>query len=283
MGKVLNKPFLKWAGGKSQIAGMIAAHAPRTAFRLVEPFVGSASFALNVNGASGHLLADVNPDLIGLYRSLIAGGNDFVGECRSLFVPGNNTREAYDRLRDEFNSSSDERRRACLFVYLNRHCFNGLMRYNSSGMFNTPFGRYRSPSLPENSMRRFLIILGNARFVLSDFRPVMSMAGAGDFVYCDPPYVPVGDTGFTAYSKGGFSLDDHRDLAGLCREASGRGATVVVSNHDAPWIRDLYVGASIRELKVKRTIGGKDVPRVAADELLAVYSGTGQTEDIFGD
>ena len=283
MSHILHKPFLKWAGGKSQIAYAISAHMPPSCSRLVEPFVGSASVALNVVGASSHLLSDVNHDLISVYQALVLDGMGFIDECRSLFTPENNTEDAYMRLRREFNSSADEYRKACLFVYLNRHCFNGLMRYNASGVFNTPFGRYRSPVVPEESMRRFLIVLGKAQFMESDFRPVVSLSGKGDFVYADPPYVPVGKTGFTTYAKGGFSINDHYDLARLCEEAAARGAVVVVSNHDNDATRKIYSNASaIHTLMVKRTISGTGDSRNAAAELLAVYGGQSNDNSIFG-
>ena len=221
---------------------------PQWCSRLVEPFVGSASVALNVP-ASKYLLADVNRDLISVYQNLVEHGTSFIRACQVLFCPENNTEEAYVRMRKEFNTTVDAHRKACLFVYLNRHCFNGLMRYNATGGFNTPFGRYRDPRVPTSDMQKFLSRLSQAEFVVSDFRPIMEQTGSGDFVYCDPPYVPLNETGFTAYAKGGFSPKDHADLVAQCLEAAKRGAVVVVSNHDNQETRELYLISLYKCLK----------------------------------
>lgn len=266
-----NKSFLKWAGGKSQMAKTIYELKPQSCSRLVEPFVGSASVALNVP-ASKYLLADVNRDLISVYQNLVEHGTPFIRDCQELFCQENNTEEAYIRMRKEFNTTSDVPRKACLFVYLNRHCFNGLMRYNAKGGFNTPFGRYSNPRVSTLDMRRFLSQLNQAEFVVSDFRPIMEQAGCGDFVYCDPPYVPLNETGFTAYAKGGFPTQDHADLVVQCLEAAKRGAVVAVSNHDNKETRALYKFADrIVSLQVKRTIGANGESRSAASELIAIY------------
>lgn len=268
-----NRSFLKWAGGKSQIAHIIESCKPQDCDRLIEPFIGSASVSLNVN-ASRYLLADVNQDLISVYQSLVTHGMSFVMDCQTMFCPENNTEEAYARLRSEFNTTTEAYRKACLFVYLNRHCFNGLMRYNSSGGFNTPFGRYANPRVPTNDMRRFLAILGKAEFVISDFRPIISQAGEGDFVYCDPPYVPLNAGGFTAYAKDGFSATDQSDLVIQCVQAVKRGAVAAISNHDTPESRKLYCAANrIITLQVKRTISASSGSRNAASELIAIYGG----------
>ena len=133
----LVRPFLKWAGNKYRIVERVKACLP-TGKRLIEPFVGSGAVFLNT-GYPRYLLADSNKDLIDLYQHLKKDGPTFIEECRRLFRRANNTAEAYYRLRAEFNACTDTRRRAVLFVYLNRHGYNGLCRYNASG--RTPFPR----------------------------------------------------------------------------------------------------------------------------------------------
>ncbi len=266
------RPFLKWAGGKTKLVAAIRTVAPATAERFVEPFVGSGAAALNL-GYARNLLADSNRDLIDLYGFLLQEGEAFIADCGALFVPEHNVPAAYYRLRAEFNTTTDRRRRACLFVYLNRHGYNGLCRYNSRGGFNVPFGRYTRPRLPQTAMRGFRAVLQTCTLSHADFRELIGQTGAGDFVYCDPPYVAASATAnFTAYARLGFGATDQIDLAACCRAAAQRGACVVISNHDTPETRALYHDADeTHELLVRRRISCQAQTRGHARELLVVY------------
>jgi DNA adenine methylase len=245
---------------------------PGTATRLIEPFLGSAAVALNL-GFEHNLLADSNRDVVSVYRSLAAAPEHFVTECRHLFTPANNTPDAYYRLREEFNESTDVFRRACLFVYLNRHGYNGLCRYNRKGRFNVPFGKYEAPYFPSAEFAHMADLLGRADLRCADFRTVLAEAGPNDFVYCDPPYSPIsGTANFTSYATGGFTHADQLALVDACKAAAARGATVVISNHDTPITRQLYAGARIRELQVSRLISCDGKSRNKASELLVLYS-----------
>jgi DNA adenine methylase len=268
----VQRPFLKWAGAKTRLVPAIRELAPRPVRRVIEPFVGSGAVALNL-GAKENLLADANRDLIDVYRALKRGGERFIGECAELFTPANNAAEAFYALREEFNTTPDRRRKAALFVYLNRHGYNGLCRYNASGGFNVPFGRYTGPRLPREAMRTFRRLLERCRLECADFGTVIARAGEGDLVYCDPPYVPASATAnFTAYAKTGFGPEEQRRLAAACRAAQARGAWVVVSNHDTPETRTLYAGATAqRELLVARQISCDGKNRTKARELLVAY------------
>ena len=266
------RSFLKWAGAKTRLVPAIRELAPPEPYRLIEPFVGSAVVALNLC-CSKNLLADANRDLIDVYRELKGTREDFIDECDKLFAPKNNQPSAFYALRDEFNATLDRRRKACLFVYLNRHGYNGLCRYNASGGFNVPFGRYVRPRLPRAAMEAFHALLQNCTLRCADFRAVLAEAGEGDFVYCDPPYVPASATAnFTDYARGGFGAQDQADLAEHCRRAAQRGACVMVSNHDTAETRELYRGADeIRELSVRRRISCNAAKRTNARELIVVF------------
>ena len=267
------RPILKWAGAKTRLVPHIRALVPVGPNRLVEPFVGSGAVALNL-GFSKNLLADANPDVIAVYDLLAARPARFVRDCEELFTPQHNTREAFSRLREEFNASRDCARRACIFVYLNRHGYNGLCRYNKNGGFNVPFGRYTKPRFPVQEFAAFREFLKRADLRCADFRAILAEAGRGDFVYCDPPYSPMSDTAnFTGYARGGFSHQDQLDLVRACQDAAARGAFVVVSNHDTPATRKLYAGANrLVELQVSRLISCDGANRNKAAELLVVYS-----------
>lgn len=265
------RPFLKWAGNKYRVLKHILPVLP-AGERFIEPFAGAGAVFLNTRYPQS-LLADVNPDLIGLYKSLQHGGNDFIEYCRPLFTPQNNKERAYYALREEFNAVEAGERRSALFLYLNRHGYNGLCRYNASGGYNVPFGRYVKPYFPEKEMRLFHIKAAHSAFMVADFRVVMEGAGPGDVVYCDPPYVPLSKTAnFTSYAASAFGLPEQEMLASLARKAARNGATVILSNHDTPFIRDLYVGAMLITFEVQRNISRDGNKRKKAKELVAVFT-----------
>lgn len=137
------RAFLKWAGGKYPLLDEIKKHLPQGDC-LIEPFVGAGSVFLNTD-YSRYILADINSDLISLYNIVKTQTDDYVRQAREYFTPEMNQADVYYHLRDEFNQSQDPFRRALLFLYLNRHGYNGLCRYNLRGEFNVPFGRYRKP------------------------------------------------------------------------------------------------------------------------------------------
>lgn len=266
------RPFLKWAGAKTKLVAAIRAAAAFEPQRVIEPFVGSGAVALNL-GCSRNVLADANPDLIGVYAALQEDGESFIRACEALFSPETNRASVYYALREEFNATSDTRRKACLFVYLNRHGYNGLCRYNGRGGFNVPFGRYVQPRLPRTAMESFAALLQKCTLRCDDFRTVLADAGEADLVYCDPPYVPASATAnFTAYARGGFGSRDQIELAEHCRQAAQRGAWVIISNHDTAETRELYRGAhECRALSVARRISCVAAGRSPARELLVVY------------
>lgn len=273
----LNRPFLKWAGNKFRILERILELLP-TGERLVEPFAGSGALFLN-SDFPRFLLADNNKDLVDLYTILKNEGKSFVTACRRLFVAENNLPDRYYLLRDEFNGSVDPLRRATLFVYLNRHGYNGLCRYNSSGGFNVPFGRYRRPYFPEKEMMLFHEKAQRAEFRHDDFIKVMAGTRPGDVLYCDPPYVPLSaSANFTSYSAGGFGLEQQRSLAEAASRLAGRGIPVLISNHSTDFTRQSYRGATIREFPVSRSISCNAECRGEAPELLALFASQGSAE-----
>lgn len=264
------KPFLKWAGNKYAILDRIRAKLP-SGKRLIEPFVGSGALFLNTD-YKNNLLADSNDDLIVLYLTLQKEGQEFIDYCRTFFEPEQNEESRYYDWRRIFNSTKEPRLKAALFLYLNRHGYNGLCRYNSKGLFNTPFGRYKKPYFPEKEMLYFFEKARNAVFICSDFSRTMEMARSGDVIYCDPPYVPLSPTAnFTSYSTGGFGEEHQLELARMAELISSKGIPVLISNHDTPFIRKTYVVASKSYFLVQRHISCRGSARNKAEEVLALY------------
>ena len=205
-----HRAFLKWAGGKYSLVDAIDARLPKSS-KLIEPFVGAGSVFLNTDFSS-YLLNDINPDLIGLYNLLKQAPQDVIREAKGLFIPENNDAERYYALREEFNACrNDPLRRSVLFLYLNRHGYNGLCRYNRSGGYNVPFGRYKAPYFPERELNIFADKAAIATFTCLPYQKVFARARRNHTIYCDPPYAPISDTAkFTEYAMGGFSMQDQK-------------------------------------------------------------------------
>jgi len=264
------KPFLKWAGSKYRYLDTILASLP-AATRLIEPFTGSGAIFINSN-YKNYLLAEQNNDLITLFHCLQSEGLQFIDYCEQLFSNYNNCAERYYQFREEFNQCQPSRQRAALFLYLNRHGYNGLCRYNQSGIYNVPFGRYRKPYFPRNEMTFFHEKCQKTIFLHSDFRQTFTLAKAGDIIYCDPPYVPLSaSANFSSYTDKVFGETDQIELAQLAMLSANQGISVIISNHDTPFTRLHYQEANIISFPVKRFISCQATRRHSAQELLAVF------------
>jgi DNA adenine methylase len=265
------RPFLKWAGGKGKVLDQIFAALP-PGERLIEPFVGAGVVFLNAGFAS-NVLADSNPHLVATLANVQSRVDEVMTELESLFTPSNHCEPAYYTLRDEFNADpAPTPRHAALFIYLNRHCFNGLCRFNRSGGFNVPFGRYSNVSMPGEELLHFHAAARSATFTYAGFQETMAVAVPGDVIYADPPYVPLSNAaGFTSYDGKVFGEQEQRDLAEAAREAAAQGVPVVISNHDTPFTRKLYAGAALRFFSVGRTISCNGEKRGKAPELIAIF------------
>jgi len=271
--KKKQRAFLKWAGGKNSLSDVINKMLPKGE-RLIEPFVGAGSIFLN-SDYDNYLLNDINQDLINLYQILQQKPDQFIEEARQFFTPENNDAEVYYQFRKEFNESEDKYFRSLMFLYMNRHGYNGLCRYNKSGGFNVPFGKYKKPYFPEQELNFFAEKSQKATFVCESYRQTFTRVKSADVVYCDPPYVPLSKTAsFTSYAGNGFGLDEQADLANAAEEVTTdvENTSVLISNHDTIWTRKIYEHANkIKKIKVARTISQKGSNRKKVGELLALY------------
>ena len=265
------RAFLKWAGGTYSIVDQINRHLP-PAKKLIEPFVGAGSVFLNTN-YSRYILNDINADLINLYQRLQHRPDELIRDAASLFTERNNSETYYYALREEFNTTADLHRKAMLFLYLNRHGYNGLCRYSLNGKFNVPFGRYKKPYFPQQEMWIFAEKSERAIFTCLPFERIFGRARSGSVIYCDPPYMPLSKTAsFTSYSAQAFDESAQRKLALLAKKAAyQRGIPVVVSNHDLPCVRELYEGARMHRLAVKRSISQNIAMRQPVHEIIAGF------------
>lgn len=266
-----NRAFLKWAGGKYPLLEEIKHQLPQGDC-LIEPFVGAGSVFLNTN-YNHYILADINSDLIGLYNTVKHRTDEYVSEARHYFAARTNTPETYYQLRTEFNQSNDVFHRSLLFLYLNRHGYNGLCRYNLSGEFNVPFGRYKRPYFPETELYHFASRAQNALFYCESYEASMARATPGAVVYCDPPYAPLSTTAnFTAYHTNSFDMKQQLHLAQLAETLRHQQVPVLISNHDTLLTREWYSEATtLKRILVRRSISRNGGTRKKVDELLALY------------
>jgi len=265
------RPFLKWAGGKYSLLPELDRLIP-AGQRLIEPFVGGGSVFMNSDKHASFLLADVNQDLINLYQMLDVDHIRVLSHAQELFKRAANE-DAYMELRAEFNGQRlGAPERAAAFLYLNRHCFNGLVRYNRNNQFNVGWGKYSAPYFPVAEVKAFKARSHKCVFMTADYRRTLSLAGDGDVVYCDPPYEPMpGHDGFTGYAAGGFSWADQIYLAECCVAAHQRGAKVLISNSTAPNVMDLYrqQGFTLHHVNARRAISSKSSTREIASDIIA--------------
>jgi DNA adenine methylase len=265
------KPFIKWAGGKSQLLPALSIHFPprEKIVRYFEPFLGGAAVFFHL-GHARSFLSDSNRDLVELYQVVRQDVEDLIEALRHHI----NEREYFYNIRSQDPATLTPVQRAARLIYLNKTCFNGLYRVNSRGQFNVPFGRHKNPTICDaDGLRAASTALQSADITLGDFETVSECAGRGDFVYFDPPYHPLNkSSSFTSYTAGRFDEVEQRRLAHTFRQLTDRGCFVVMSNSDTPLIRELYADFCMHEIQANRAINSKPGGRGKITELLIVNS-----------
>jgi DNA adenine methylase len=262
-------PFLKWAGGKRQLLPDLLDEAPAKIDTYFEPFVGGGAlfFALAAEGRFRRaVLADCNQDLIDCYQAIKAGVASVIAVLRTLKVG----EDEYYAMRALQPAKLEPAMRAARTIYLNKVGFNGLYRVNSRGQFNVPFGRHQNPQICDEPRLRFAAkALKAVKLECGDFAATVAKASPKDFVYFDPPYVPVSDTSyFTAYADSPFGMDQQDRLARLLRDLGQRRVPALLSNSDCAATQALYKGLWIRQVEVRRTINSVATRRGPVGELL---------------
>ncbi|MDE9460914.1 Dam family site-specific DNA-(adenine-N6)-methyltransferase [Xenorhabdus bovienii] len=264
-----NKTILKWAGSKVRVLDKLLPHLP-AGQRLVEPFAGSCAVMMNTD-YDEYFLADINADLIRLYQVILWDDERLIRDAKEYFE-SSNRQDIYYSSRADFNDKAawkGEYLNSILFLYLNRHCYNGLCRYNLSGEFNTPYGKYKRVYFPENEIRAFHKKGRQARVTCLEWQDTLTLVEYGDVVYCDPPYL-TNNGAFTQYHSSAFTPADHELLAVILHALNNElGVPVTVSNSiDA---KELYadLGFTVHEIDALRTIAANG-DRQPVKEIIAV-------------
>lgn len=269
------KPFLKWAGGKSYLLEEIKKYVPPNINVYFEPFVGGGAVFFGIGGFQRAILSDSNAELINTYKQLRDNPTDLLGQLaiyKSLheFAAKNGSADiVYYGIREINNL--DNIGRAARLIYLNRTCYNGLYRVNAKGKFNTPFGNYTNPTICNSELLlQCSDHLAPAKLFSRDFREILPKAKQGDFVYLDPPYIPVEKTSFVSYAAKKFTEQDHKDLAAMFDLLTKNGVSAILSNSATKLTRKLYAKYSIVEVTAPRRINSNGKGRGKVTEYLIV-------------
>jgi DNA adenine methylase len=273
-GRAVAQPFIKWAGGKRTLVSTILGLAPTEFNRYLEPFLGGGAMALAL-GRGPMLLNDANWELIVTYDVI---KDSLVRLVERLEIHRHNHSEKYFyEIRALNPESLDPIEQAARFIYLNKTCFNGLYRVNKHGQFNVPFGKHLEPSLYDNAVLKAASdALAGAQLYSLDYGIFLrEHARPGDFIYLDPPYVPIGAySDFRRYTKNQFRESDQLKLAKLYNELVEMGTHPILSNSYAPETLELYRNHRIFVVEMKRNINKKGSGRGPVAEILVVPRGT---------
>jgi DNA adenine methylase len=271
------KPFLKWAGGKRGLITQLFAKFPTDFNNYHEPFLGGGAvfFELYSRGAlkgKKAYLSDINSELINAYNVVKNNPKKLITELE--YYKSSHNKEFYYQTREldrrDIFKTLPELVRAARFIYLNKTCFNGLYRVNSKGYFNTPIGSYKNPNIADKeAILNASKALQDAIIFNQTFDKTMDSANSNDFVYLDPPYYPLTETvSFTAYDKNAFLDEKQKQLFNMFKKLHQKKCTVMKSNSDTSFIRDLYQEYVINTVQANRFINSKSSGRNKINEIL---------------
>lgn len=262
------KPFLKWAGGKTQLLDELAAKAPDKFGRYIEPFIGGGAMFFAMQPRAG-VIADSNPELVNVYQCLADNVEAVIEHLRGF----KNTEAAFYKIRKLRFADLEKEYAAARTIYLNRTCYNGLYRVNQKGEFNVPFGRYKNPRICQvETLRAASEALQGIKIMCGDYKDVLAKtAKRGDFVFLDPPYLPVSKyADFKRYTKEQFYEEDHRELAEEVARLQKLGCHVVLTNSNHPLVHELYEPYEIEVVNTRRNISSKAKTRTGEDVIVTV-------------
>ncbi len=262
-------PIVKWVGGKRQLMFELLKNLPKSYNRYYEPFIGGGALFFELQPDNAYV-SDMNEELINLYSVV---RND-VYELIHDLSKHKNSKEYFLEIRNldrtEQYAKLSNVERASRFIYLNRTCFNGLYRVNTQGQFNVPFGNYKNPKIiDENNLLNCSELLKKTEIRCADFSEILNKVQKGDFVYFDPPYVPLTETSsFTSYTKDGFDLDMQFKLRDVCYELDSMGVKFMLSNSDTKFVNELYANYEIKKVFASRQINANADGRGKITEVL---------------
>lgn len=262
-------PIVKWVGGKRQLMFVLLKNMPKSYNRYFEPFIGGGALFFELQPENAYI-SDMNEELINLYSVVRDNVYELISDLNKHEVSKEYFLEIrnLDRTNEYKNLSNVQR--ASRFIYLNRTCFNGLYRVNSQGQFNVPFGNYKNPRIVDkNNLLNCSELLKNTEIKCADFSEILTKVKRGDFVYFDPPYVPLNETSsFTSYTKDGFNMDMQFKLREVCDELDSMGVMFMLSNSDTKFVNELYANYEIKKVFASRAVNANAEGRGKITEVL---------------
>lgn len=268
-------PFVKWAGGKRQLLTQIKERMPKKYNNYIEPFVGGGAVLFDLLPKNA-IINDINKSLMNSYKRIMLEPSEVMGyldEFDTSIKSGGkdffySKREAYnDKLmKDEYDVEL-----AALFIFLNKHCFNGLYRVNGKGLFNVPYNNSKQRSYDEKIITNISEYLKNITILEGDFQIACERAVDGDFLFIDSPYVPLNPTSFESYTKEGFDIESHRRLAQVFIQLTNKGCYCMLTNHNTEFINNLYSDYNCNVVNVKRSINSDASKRVGEEVIITNY------------
>lgn len=274
------KPVIKWVGGKQgnlqYIRKMLPPNFDPNKQMYYEPFLGGGAVLLDLNPVQA-IVSDINPELINMYNQIKYRVEIVIADLAKFDTcheSHDDPKRFYYDIRNDFNKYLGDNipTQAARFIYLNKHCFNGLYRVNSKGKFNVPFnGKLTGNSCDPEHLRKVSQQIQNVEFRCSDFERTLIDTLPGDFVFIDSPYAPLTPTSFTDYTKEGFSYEDHVRLSEVFKELSDSGVNCMLTNHDTDLIRELYKDYKIEVVEVRRSINRDGSNRKGKEVIITNY------------
>lgn len=267
------RPFLRWAGGKTRLLGRLLPYFPDGFEGYFEPFLGGGAvfFAVRGRARGPVVLSDLNEELINIWCVVRDEPNAFLGSLAAY--EAKNDEDSYYNVR-EAEPPEAPVLRAARFAYLNQTAWNGLWRVNRWGRFNVPWGNRPFRGYGPSELLRVNETLEGVEIRLADFREVLDRPSRGDFVYLDPPYLPVSDTSkFSGYTEKRFRVPDLEELAAICGELTSRGVLWVMSNRDTPLVRELFADHRIERITTRRSVAAqnrRDIEPAQSPEAIVI-------------
>ena len=270
-------PFVKWAGGKRQLLPQIEERMPEKYNNYIEPFVGGGAVVFGLLPENA-LINDINEALINAYRQICNEPDMFLKVINKLDQEmWEDGKKYYYSLREHYNDklmkAEYDVELAALFVFINKHCFNGLYRVNGKGLFNVPYNNSRWSSVDESLIMEVSEYLQGITIMNGDFQEISASAKKGDFIFLDSPYAPLNPTSFESYTKEGFDIESHRRLSKFYDELTAKGCYCMLTNHNTELINELYgnKGYKIDVVSVKRMINSDASNRVGEEVIICNY------------
>lgn len=259
------KPFLKWAGGKTQLLGELHKHIPQTYNKYIEPFIGGGAMFFSLN-ASKSIISDSNEELVITYNQIKTNIDKVIYHLESF----NHNEEFYYKIRLQNPLDLEDSYRAARLIYLNKTCFNGLYRVNKKGQFNVPYGKGYGNFLNEVALRKSSQFLKETTILKGDYLNILhNNSNQGDFVFLDPPYYPISpNSDFKRYTKEFFYHDDQINLKEEFDRLVKLGCKVILTNSDHEFILDLYSNYEIKVFETRRMISSNSNTRKGRDIIV---------------